>query len=74
MGKKRALSIRKRALNIRKGCLRTPPPFPPRYATVKPIFMIRDFSENAFEKAEFWCIVGLTAFLRLLQNKNSTFY
>ena len=26
---------------------------------------------NAFEAAELWCIVGLTAVLRLLQRKNS---
>ena len=28
---------------------------------------------KAFETAEFWCIVGLTAILRLLERKNSTF-
>ena len=29
--------------------------------------------KNAFEAAEFWCIVGLTATLRLLQMINFTF-
>ena len=32
-----------------------------------------NFPNNAFETTEFWCIVGLTAILRLLQRKNSTF-
>ena len=31
------------------------------------------FSKNAFKTAEFCCIVGLTAILRLLQRKNSIF-
>ena len=35
--------------------------------------MINIFSYIAFKTAEFWCIVGLTAILRLLQRKNSTF-
>ena len=37
--------------------------------------MISDFKifpKNALETAEFWCFVGLTAILRLLQRKNST--
>ena len=33
----------------------------------------KNFPTNAFETAEFWCIVDLTAILRLLQRKNSTF-
>ena len=40
------------------------------------MFMISDFNifpKNAIETAEFWCIVGLTAILRSLQRKNSTF-
>lgn len=32
-----------------------------------------NFPNNAFETVEFWRIVGLTAFLRLLQRKNCTF-
>ena len=37
--------------------------------------MVRYFKiyKNAFEETEFWCIVGSTAILRLLQSKNSTF-
>ena len=35
--------------------------------------VILQFSHNAFEAAELWCIVGLTAVLRLLQSQNSTF-
>ena len=31
------------------------------------------FLGNAFEAAEIWCIVDLTAILRLLQKKNPTF-
>ena len=31
------------------------------------------FSNNAFEIAESWRIVGLTTIVRLLQRKNSTF-
>ena len=34
--------------------------------------MISDFQNNSFETCEFWCIVGLTAILRLLQRKNLT--
>ena len=37
------------------------------------IFMINDFPNNAFGTAELCCTVGLTAILRLLQMKNSTF-
>ena len=29
---------------------------------------------DAFETTDFWFIVGLTAILRLLQRKNSTFF
>ena len=32
-----------------------------------------NFPNNAFDTAEFWCIVSLTAILHLLQRKNSTF-
>ena len=31
------------------------------------IINFKDFLNNAFETAAFWCIVGLTATLRLLQ-------
>ena len=34
--------------------------------------MISDFPNNSFETCEFWCIVGLTAILCLLQRKNLT--
>ena len=39
--------------------------------------MISDFKIlfsyfNALETVEFWCIIGLTAILRLLQRKNFT--
>ena len=33
----------------------------------------KNFSGNAFEIDEFWCIVGLATILRLLRRKNSTF-
>ena len=38
--------------------------------------MISDFKfpNNAFETGEFWCIVGLTAILRLLQGKTPLFF
>ena len=36
--------------------------------------VILKFSNNAFETAEFWLVVGLTAILRLLQRKNSPFF
>ena len=37
-------------------------------------FMISDLVVlNAFEAAELWCIVSLTATLGLFQRKNSTF-
>ena len=31
-------------------------------------YVVLIFPNNAFETAEFWCIVGLTAILHLLQN------
>ena len=34
---------------------------------------LKIFPINAFETEDFWCIVGPTAILRLLQMKNSTF-
>ena len=39
------------------------------------MFMISDENllKDIFETAEFWRFVGLTAILRLLQRKNSTF-
>ena len=35
--------------------------------------VIFNFSNDAFEAAEFWCIFGLTAILQLLQRKKSDF-
>ena len=34
---------------------------------------IKNFPNNAFETAELWCTVGLTAILRLLKRKSSFF-
>ena len=38
------------------------------------MIVILKFLNTAFETAEFWCIVGLTAILCLLQRKTPLFF